>query len=258
MEYLLKDKVYLVTGASRGIGADTAKLLAEQGAFVIINYLHSHEQAKAVEDYCNQTAEGGGWCLSADMTDEQAIAQLVAAIQMEFGRLDGIVCNAAFSYRFDAQKRPYHWEIEWEEYERAEQQTVKPLHVLLQKALPLLTMQPDSRVVVLSSNLVKRPLVTYHTYNVGKATLEAYVQNTANELARLGVRLNLVIPGMVYPTDATKDSQEETKDAVINQTPLGRLATPDDVAQTIFFFLSPYSRFLTGQKLYVDGGLSNQ
>lgn len=258
MTDLLKDQVILVTGASSGIGAETARRLAKHGAFVIINYLKNHEQAKKVEEDCNQTTYGGGWCIAADMTDAAAIGQMVEDIRLEFGRLDGIVFNAAFSYKFDAQNRPYPWHIDWDEYAEAQKQIVAPLHALLNLTLDMLTKKEDSRVVVVSSNLVKRPIVTYHTYNVGKAALEAYGRNMANELGRMGVRINTVAPGMVYPTKATAETKEETKELVIAQTPLGRLAKAEDVADAVLFFLSPYSSFLTGQSLYVDGGLTNQ
>lgn len=251
----LANRLILVTGASRGIGAATVRLLASRGAFVIINYRQSQAEAEALAAWCDSHG-GGGWAIQADMREPSEVAAMLQDIQTEFGKLDGLVFNTGVQYRFDAQQRAFHWDTSRDAYEAAFSGTVGILHDTLQAALPLLEQSERASVVVLSSNLVRRPLVTYHTYNVAKGAIEAYVQNAAIDLAALGIRMNTVAPGMVYPTAATVDSREETKSLVIAQTPLQRTATTEDVAGVIAFFMSDDSRFLIGQTLYVDGGLS--
>jgi 3-oxoacyl-[acyl-carrier protein] reductase len=105
------------------------------------------------------------------------------------------------------------------------------------------------------SDLVDRPSVPYHDYATAKSALVGFSRQLAAELGPLGIRVNCVAPGLVWPTDASRSTKEAVKDMIIAQTPLGRIATPDDVAGPVLFLLSDWSRFVTGQVLTVDGGL---
>ncbi len=106
-----------------------------------------------------------------------------------------------------------------------------------------------------ASNLVARPIVPYHEYTTAKSALLGYSRNLASELGQYGIRVNCVAPGLVYPTGASAATKEEVKDMIIAQTPLKRLATPADVVGPVLFLASDWSNFITGQILYVDGGL---
>lgn len=105
------------------------------------------------------------------------------------------------------------------------------------------------------TDLVARPVVPYHDYTTAKAALVGYSRNLAAELGPFGIRVNCVAPGLVYPTDASRRTKEEVKEMLIAQTPLRRIATPEDVAGPVLFLASDWSRFMTGQTLFVDGGL---
>ena len=100
-----------------------------------------------------------------------------------------------------------------------------------------------------------RPTIPYHEYTTAKSALIGFSRNLAMELGPLGIRVNCVAPGLVYPTDASRATKEDVKDAIVAQTPLRRIATPDDVAGPVLFLASDWSRFMTGQTLHVDGGL---
>jgi 3-oxoacyl-[acyl-carrier protein] reductase len=110
-------------------------------------------------------------------------------------------------------------------------------------------------IINIATNLVARPSVPYHDYTTAKSALIGYARNLAMELGSLGVRVNTVAPGLVYPTDASRNTKEAVKDAIIAQTPLGRIATPQDVTGPVLFLASDWSAFMTGQTLYVDGGM---
>jgi len=103
--------------------------------------------------------------------------------------------------------------------------------------------------------LVERPSVPYHDYNTAKSALVGFSRNLAAELGPLGIRVNCVAPGLVYPTAASRQTKEEVRDLLTAQTPLRRIATPDDVAGPVLFLASDWSGFMTGQTLFVDGGL---
>jgi 3-oxoacyl-[acyl-carrier protein] reductase len=115
--------------------------------------------------------------------------------------------------------------------------------------------QSNGSIINMISNLVQRPIVPYHEYTTAKSGLMGYSRNLAAELGAFGIRVNCVAPGLVYPTDTSKDTKEELKDLIISQTPLRRIAAPEDVAGPVLFLASDWSQFMTGQTLFVDGGL---
>ena len=116
-------------------------------------------------------------------------------------------------------------------------------------------MRTQGAIINIASDLVARPTIPYHDYTTAKAALIGFSRNLAVELGPFGIRVNCVAPGIVYPTDATRDTKEEIKDMLIASTPMKRIATPEDVTGPVLFLASDWSRFMTGQTLYVDGGL---
>jgi len=110
-------------------------------------------------------------------------------------------------------------------------------------------------IVNVATNLVDRPTIPYHDYTTAKSALVGFSRNLAAELGPFGIRVNCVAPGLIYPTDASRATKEDVKNAIIGQTPMRRLGQPDDVAGAVLFLASDWSRFMTGQVLTVDGGL---
>jgi len=125
---------------------------------------------------------------------------------------------------------------------------------MCQAVLPIMKKQSQGSIINIISNLVERPIVPYHDYNTAKTALMGYSRNLAAELGSFGIRVNCVAPGLVYPTDASKNTKEEVKEMIIAQTPLRRIATPEDIAGPVLFLASDWSQFMTGQTLFVDGG----
>lgn len=249
-----RDRAILVTGASRGIGAAIATTFAAEGGLVIVNYRANHAAAEAVAEQCR--ARGGqALTVAADVTDPAAVAGLAARITEEVGRLDAIVNNAFAPYRFDPDHRVRFRDVPWEAYQRQFDGAVRAAYTVVQAMLPLMTRRSGAAIVNLASDLVARPSIPYHDYTTAKAALVGFSRNLAAELGPIGVRVNCVAPGLVVPTEASRDTPEEVRDALIAQTPLRRLATPEDVAGPVLFLAGEESRFVTGQVLYVDGGL---
>ena len=247
-------QVILVTGASRGIGAAIARAFAAEGGFVVVNYLRNEAAAEAVVADC-KAAGGDAWAIRADVSDAAQAQAMVAQVQAELGRIDVLVNNAFAPYRFDPEQRKRYWETDWADYQAQFEGAVRTTHQMTQAVLPGMRQRAQGSIVNLASDLVERPVVPYHDYATAKSALVGYSRNLAAELGPLGIRVNCVAPGLVYPTDASRATKEDVKEAIVAQTPLRRIARPEDVAGPVLFLASDWSRFMTGQVLLVDGGL---
>lgn len=247
-------QIILVTGASRGIGAAIARAFAAEGGFVVVNYLRNEAAAEAVVADC-KAAGGDAWAIRADVTDTAQVQALVAQVQSELGRIDVLVNNAFAPYRFDPEQRKRYWETDWADYQAQFEGAVRTTHEVTQAVLPGMRQRAQGCIINLASDLVERPVVPYHDYATAKSALVGYSRNLAAELGPLGIRVNCVAPGLVYPTEASRATKEDVKEAIVAKTPLRRIARPEDVAGPVLFLASDWSRFMTGQVLMVDGGL---
>ncbi len=249
-----KDKVILVTGSSRGIGAEIAQSFAKEGALVVVNYLQSEEAAEKVVTACKNSS-GDAWSIKADVTSEGAVRGMVEEILLEAGKIDVVVNNAFKPYIFDPDKRKLVWELTWEDYQAHIDGSLRSTHNVCQAVLQNMRKRNQGSIINMVSNLVARPIIPYHEYTTAKTALVGYSRNLAAELGQFGIRVNCVAPGLVYPTDASRQTKEEVKEMILAQTPLRRIASPEDVAGPVLFLASDWSRFMTGQTIYVDGGL---
>ncbi len=249
-----RDKIVLVTGASRGIGAAIARAFAGEGAVVVVNYLRNDDAAGQVVAACKQLG-GDGWSVKADVMSKDAIHEMVDGVVDEFGKIDVLVNNAFKPYVFDPESRKLFWETEWADYEAQIDGALFSTYHLCKAVLPVMKRRTRGSIVNISSDLVARPTIPYHDYTTAKAALIGFSRNLAMELGPLGIRVNCVAPGLVYPTDASRATKEDVKEMIIAQTPLRRIATPEDVTGPVLFLASDWSGFMTGQTLYVDGGL---
>lgn len=249
-----REQTVLVTGASRGIGAAIARAFAAEGAMVVVNYLRNAEAAERVAEECRSLG-GDGWAVQADVTDEGAVRAMVERVAEEVGRLDAVVNNAFRPYVFDPDKRTLFWDASWADYQTQIDGALRGTFNVCQAVLPLMRRRARGSIVNMATDLVARPTVPYHDYTTAKSALIGFSRNLAAELGPLGIRVNCVAPGLVYPTDASRTTKEGVKDMIIAQTPLRRIATPEDVTGPVLFLASDWSRFMTGQTLTVDGGL---
>ncbi len=249
-----RDRTILVTGASRGIGAAIARAFAAEGARVAVNYLRNAEAAEAVAEECRALG-GDGWPVRADVGDPDAVAAMFAGVEREFGAIHAVVNNAFLAYAFDPAARTPFWDLDWADYERQMEGSLRGCFNVCRAAIPAFAGRAEGSIVNIATDLVERPSIPYHEYTTAKAAVVAFSRNLAVELGPRGIRVNCVAPGLVYPTEGSRDTPEAAMERLVSDTPLRRIAAPEDVAGPVLFLASEWSRFMTGQTLYVDGGL---
>ena len=242
-------KVALITGASRGIGRATALRWARDGAAVIVNYRRN--EAAAAETVAAIAATGAEAVpVRADLEDGDQIAAMFATVRERFGRLDVLVANAAAtSFRPLLDSKPHN-------VARTFGITVNGFLHCVQEAATL--MLDGSAVVAVSGFDTLRVLPGHGTLAAAKAALEMLVRYLAVELAPRRIRVNGVNPGYVE-TDSARmyvgaEYESRVRGEWIAATPLGRLGTPEDVANVIAFLCSDAAGFICGQTIVVDGG----
>ncbi len=241
---LLENKVALVTGAGRGIGAAVARRLAGEGARVVVHYRESRAGAGAL------ASEIGGLAAQADLTDAPAAEALVAEALAHFGRLDILVNNAS-SFAADKRFEDARWEDFQAEFDGVVGVTVNPTRA----AVPVMRAGGGGRIVNLAATLVQRPAPEYVVHTTAKSALVGLTRTLARDLGPHGITVNMVSPGMTL-TEYSQSLPQELKARVAAQTPLRRLATPQDVANAVLFFASPLADFVSGANLAPDGGLA--
>jgi 3-oxoacyl-[acyl-carrier protein] reductase len=242
-------RVALVTGSSRGLGQAIARRLARDGLAVAVNGLHGDgraaEVARAIRD------DGGtADAFTADVTDEQQVAGLVAAIAARLGPVDVLVLNAT-----GPQPEAPLAEVAWEDHLAQLEFFVKSPVLLGQAVLPGMRARRSGRIIQIDSEVADRPPPGRSAYATAKNAQIGLARSWARELAPSGITVNTVAPGFI-PVERHADVTPEIRDAYLATVPAGRMGTPEDIACAVSFFASGEASFITGQRIVVDGGRS--
>ncbi len=249
----MKDQVVLVTGASRGLGAATAKAFGKAGAKVVVNYYQNHNKAQEV---VNEIGTDQAIALQADVRNADEVHSLFEQASEHFGQpINTIVNNALIDFSFNGDDRKQLDSIEWQDYLKQLEGSVGATLNTLQAARESMANLKFGRIINIGTNLVQNPVVPYHDYNTSKAALLGMTRSMAKELGPDGITVNMVSGGLLLKTDASAATPDAVFDIIKSSTPVGRVITPEEVADVILFFASPFSRAVTGQNLVVDGGL---
>lgn len=247
----LSEQTVIVTGAGRGLGAAIARAFVRQGAQVAINYRHSAKAAEALAAELGPRAAG----FQADVTDPAQVARMVAQVVDRFGPPDVLVHNALADYSFNGDARSMLDRLQWSEMADQSHTAVGGALHCIQALRPHFAEKQFGRVITIGTNLFQNPVVPYHDYTAAKAALLAFTRTAAKELGPIGVTVNMVSGGLLRTTDASAATPDAVFDLIAAQTPLGHVTTPEDMAEAVLFFASPWARAVTGQNLVVDGGL---
>lgn len=242
------DKVVLVTGSSRGIGRAIAQQFAAHGARVAVHY---NSNLAAAEETLAELPGGPHQIVQADMADAAAIRAMVAAVVEQMGTLDILVNNAGIYEEHPLAEVSYEaWQETWQRTLAAN--LTGPANVSYCAAQHMIA-QGYGRIVNVSSRGAFRGEPTAPAYGASKAGLNALSQSLAKHLAPHNIFVGVVAPGFVETDMATDFLDGEEGDAIRNQSPLGRVARPEEVAYAVLFLASSGAEFMTGAIIDVNG-----
>lgn len=231
----LRDRVALVTGGSGGIGSAIVRLFLRAGATVVS------------VDRPGLAAPEGALSIACDLADRAAIASMMEDLARRFEHLDVLVHSAGIT------RDAVVWKMAPDDWEQVMRVNLDAAFHLLRGATALLRAAPGASVIFVTSINGERGKFGQANYSASKAGLIGLGRTAARELGAFGIRVNMIAPGMIA-TDLTGRLPQEVRERAREESVLGRLGEPDDVAYAALFLASPLSRHVTGQVLRVDGG----
>ncbi len=246
-------RTVLVTGGGRGLGSVIAKTLGSKGFNVIINYNQSRIVA---EQLATEIGSERAIALHADVTNRESVNQLVKKATTHFGKIDIVVNNALIHFKFDPNAQKAFKDLTWSDYQTQIDGTLKAAFNVVQSVIPQFIKRQSGTVINIGTNLYQNPVVPYHEYTTAKAALIGFTRNLAAEVGQYGINANVVSGGLLKTTDASAVTTPEVFDLIAKTTPLKRVTTPQDVANTVAYLASEEASGITGQNFTVDGGLT--
>lgn len=238
----------LITGASRGIGAACARRFAQAGWDVGVNYCHSRQQAMELTEELKALGVRAA-AIQADVSRSGQAAEMVSAAEREFGALDALVCNAGV-----AGVQALLTDLTDEQWRWTAGTNLDGVVYTIRAAVPGMVRRQKGSIVTVSSMWGLTGGSCEAAYSAVKAGVIGLTRAMAKELGPSHIRVNCVAPGVI-DTDMNAHLTPQDMQALAEETPLGRIGQPEDVAEGVFFLASPASSFITGQVLPVDGGM---
>lgn len=244
---LLKGHTALITGASKGIGAAIAKLFAQNGAAVAINYRSSEDKAQQLVQTIEQ--EGGkAIAVQADVQDQSQVEAMVDKVSSQLGAIDTLVLNANAPFTI----APFV-EQSWDDFESKLVSELKFAYLPCKAVVPSMIEQKSGCIVAISSITSRIGDEGFLAHTTAKSGLDGFVKSLATELGPHGIRVNAIAPGVTL-TGPVSQQPQEWLDERAEGTPLKRNAQPEDIAGGVLLLASEPARFITGTYLMVNGG----
>ena len=245
---LLQDKIALVTGGSRGIGAAIVRTFAEQGATVAFTYVSSAEKANAIVD---ELAEKGqtAKAFQSDASSFQQAEELVKSVLEAFGRIDVLVNNAGIT------RDTLMLRMSEEQWDQVINTNLKSIFNLTKHVIRPMMRNRGGSIINMSSIVGVTGNAGQANYAASKAGIFGFTKSIAKEMGSRNIRCNAIAPGFIE-TDMTDELDEKTKEAYLSSIPLKRLGKGDEIANACVFLGSDLSTYVSGQTLSVCGGLN--
>ena len=242
----LKDKVALVTGASRGLGKAIALQLASDGAQVVVNYATSSDKA---EEVVSTIQSGGGKALAmqADVSNLEEVEKMVDTIYEQFGQIDILVNNAGVT------RDELLISMEREDWDKVISTNLGGLFNCTKAVAKYMMVQKSGRIINMSSVAGERGGRGQSNYAASKGAVNAFTRSVAMELARKKITVNAVAPGVVA-TEMSSEVIRRAQDIILDSVALKRLGQPEEIAKVVAFLASDDSSYITGEIIRVDGG----
>ena len=248
----ISEQLVVVTGGARGLGTAIVRAVHREGGKVVINYRRS---AAAAERLARELGERA-WAIAADVTDADQVRRMMAGAEELAGQpVLSLVNNALPDFLFNGDNRTTLESMDWAALSAQIEGAVRGSLNTVQAALPAMKSRGFGRVINIGTDLFQSPVVPYHDYIAAKGALLALTRTAAQELGPHGITVNMLSGGLLRTTDASAATPEAVFDFIAGVTPLRRVTTVEEFADTVLFFLSPWSRAISGQNLLVDGGL---
>ena len=239
----LSGKIALVTGASRGIGRATAETLVARGA-TVIGTATSEGGAAAISEYLGEQGRG----MVLNVTSDESIAELFAAIKAEFGDVDILVNNAGIT-RDNLLMR-----MKEDEWQSIIDTNLSSIYRLSKAVLRAMMKKRHGRIISIGSVVGSMGIAGQANYSAAKAGVLGFTRSLAQEVASRGITVNAVAPGFIE-TDMTRALDENQRAKTLANVPMGRLGEPEEIAKTVAFLASDDAAYITGETLHVNGGM---
>ena len=243
----MSDKIAIVTGGSRGIGAAIAKKLASRGMTVIINYCGSEDRALAVKSEI-EAAGGQAEAWRCDVSDCGQCEAFVKAVMEKYGRIDVLVNNAGIT-RDGLMMR-----MSDEDFSRVIDTNLKGTFYMMRFASRHMLKAKKGRIITMASVVGLMGNAGQVNYAASKAGVIGATKSAAKELASRGITVNAIAPGFI-DTEMTGALSEKVQEQILTQIPLGTFGKPEDIANCAAFLASDEAAYITGQVIQVDGGM---
>lgn len=244
----LSDKVVIVTGGSRGIGAAIVREFSSQGASVVYNYLRSEDEAQKLKDEIEE-AGGNVMVFKSDVKDFTAMKKMVEEVKTKFGKLDVVVNNAGI-LRDKALML-----MEEEDWGEVISTNLTGTFNLTRAAIVTFLKQKSGNIINITSVSGIKGMPRQVNYSASKAGVIGFTKALAKEVGPYNVRVNAIAPGYT-DTDMTKGLREDQREEILKRIPLGRFGYAEEVAKIAVFLASDNSQYITGEIFTVDGGLA--
>ncbi len=243
----LSGKTAIITGASRGIGAEIARKMAQAGAKIVVNYSGSQAKAEAVVEEIKNNG-GEAIAVKANVSDADAVKAMVEQTMQTFGSVDILVNNAGIT-RDNLMMR-----MKDDEWDDVINTNLKGVFICTKAVTRQMMKQRSGRIVNIASIVGVMGNAGQANYVAAKAGVIGLTKTTARELASRNITANAVAPGFIT-TDMTDQLGEDIQKTMLAQIPLGRFGKPEEVAKAALFLASDDASYMTGQTLHLDGGM---